>query len=56
MREGFGECKNCGAKYYVSKIQFPFKDIAHDVCCPACHVTVGRVPKGTVDYNITLRK
>jgi hypothetical protein len=55
MKTGYQNCSNseCGKRIHVKEIRFPFKDVAHDVGCPYCDETLGRVPKGVRDYIIT---
>ncbi|WP_234117536.1 topoisomerase DNA-binding C4 zinc finger domain-containing protein [Clostridium hydrogenum] len=52
MDEEWSKCPKCGTKYYLKKVKYPIKDIAHEIQCPICNTTICRVNKGTDDYNV----
>ncbi|UYO62781.1 topoisomerase DNA-binding C4 zinc finger domain-containing protein [Acetobacterium wieringae] len=56
IREGWQDCDNCGKEYLVRKVKYPITDSAHTINCPYCYAIVGKVPKGTDDYDLLTKE
>ena len=56
IQTGWHTCRACGKEYHITHFKHPIRDTAHDIGCPTCGVTIGRVPKGTDDYSVQSRE